>query len=263
MWRAGLFAVFGLVAFWAAPAWAWSPQGHEVVALIAGQHLSGTARAEVGRLLGGAAMMVHDSNWADEIRDQRPDTSSWHYVDIPLTARFYDPGRDCPAGDCAVAQIERNVRLLANRRLGDGARREALRFLIHFVADLHQPLHAEDNGDRGGNQIRVTIGRQRATLHRIWDGEVVKALGRDTAAIAGGIERSLSPLERKAWAQGGPAQWANEAHAIARDRIYPPLQGRHEIRLPRDYAGRQGAITRMQLAKAGLRLAYLLNTNMK
>jgi hypothetical protein len=96
-------------------------------------------------------------------------------------------------------------------------------------------------------------------LHRIWDGEVVEALGRSTAGIAAGIEQSLSPQERKAWAQGTPAQWAEEAHAIARDRIYPQLQGRHELRLPRDYAGRQAAITRMQLAKAGLRLARMLN----
>jgi len=265
MGRIGLFAAwfFGLFAGLTAPAWAWGPQGHEIVALIAGQHLSGTARAEVAQLLGGGAMLVHDSNWADEIRDQRRDTSSWHYVDIPLTARFYDPRRDCRDGDCVVAQIEKNVRVLANRRLGTGARREALRFLIHFTADLHQPLHAEDNDDRGGNQIRVTIGRQRATLHRIWDSGVVEALGRDTTAVANGIERSLSPQERKAWAQGTQVQWVNEAHAIARDWIYPPLQGRHELRLPRDYAERQAAITRMQLAKAGLRLAFLLNSTLK
>ena len=267
MWRTGLFAAsfFGLLAILAAatPAWAWGPQGHEAAALIAGRHLSGAARAEVARLLGGAAMMVHDSNWADEIRDRRRDTSSWHYVDIPLTARSYDARRDCPGNDCVVAQIEKHVRVLANRRQGDGARREALRFLIHLAADLHQPLHAEDNDDRGGNQIRVTIGRQRATLHRIWDGAVVEALGRDAAAVAESVERSLSPQERKAWSQGTPAQWAEEAHAIARDQIYPQLQGRNELRLPRDYALRQAAITRMQLAKAGLRLAFLLNTNLK
>jgi len=92
---------------------------------------------------------------------------------------------------------------------------------------------------------------------------VVEALGRDAAAVAESVERSLSPQERKAWSQGTPAQWAEEAHAIARDQIYPQLQGRHELRLPRDYALRQAAITRMQLAKAGLRLAFLLNTNLK
>lgn len=256
-------ACVSLLAGLPLPALAWGPQGHEVVALIAGQHLSGAARAEVTQLLGGPTMMVHDSNWADEIRDRRRETSSWHYVDIPLMAGGYDPRRDCPDGDCVVAQIENNLRILANRRLGNNARREALRFLIHFAADVHQPLHAEDNDDRGGNQVRVYIGRERATLHRVWDSDVVEAMGRDSAAVANGIERSLSPRESKAWSQGALAQWANEAHAIARDRIYPQLQGRHELRLPRDYAWRQSSIVRMQLAKAGLRLAFLLNNSLK
>jgi hypothetical protein len=245
------------------PALAWGPQGHEIVGLIAEQHLSGAARAEVAQLLGGSAMMVHDSNWADEIRDRRRDTSPWHYVDIPLTARGYDSRRDCPDRDCVVAQIEKDLGVLANRRLGMSARREALRFLIHFAADVHQPLHAEDNDDRGGNQVRVYMGRTRATLHRVWDSDVVEALGRDAEDAASRIEHSLSPQERKAWASGTPAQWADEAHAIARDRIYPQLQGRHELRLPRDYAWRQTAITRMQLAKAGLRLAFMLNMVLK
>lgn len=245
------------------PALGWGPQGHEVVALVAGQNLSGGARAEVARLLGGPAMMVHDSNWADEIRDRRRDTSSWHYVDIPLGARGYEPRRDCRRGDCVVAQIEKDIGVLADRRLGDAPRREALRFLIHFVADLHQPLHAGSNQDRGGNQVRVAIGRYRATLHRVWDGEVVEVLGHDSQAIAANIQRTLSPRERKTWAAGMPRQWADEAHAIARDRIYPPLQGRRDVQLPRDYAGRQVEITRMQLNKAGLRLALILNRTLK
>jgi hypothetical protein len=217
----------------------------------------------VARLLGGAAMMVQESNWADEIRDRRRDTGSWHYVDIPLAARGYDAQRDCPQRDCVVAQIENDLRALSNRRLGDGVRRDALRFLIHFAADIHQPLHAEDDNDRGGNQVRVMIGRSRATLHRVWDSEVVEAQGRDAQEAADAIERALSPQQRQAWASGTPAQWADEAHGIARDRIYPPLQGRHELRLPRDYAWRQAAIARMQLARAGLRLAWMLNSSLK
>jgi hypothetical protein len=138
-----------------------------------------------------------------------------------------------------------------------------LRFLIHFIADVHQPLHAEDNDDRGGNQVRVVMGRERANLHRIWDADVVEVQGVDAAAAADSIERSISPAQRKAWTGGTPAGWANEAHAIARDYIYPPLQGRRELRLPRDYAWRQAATARIQLAKAGLRLAWLLNSTLK
>ena len=249
-----------LVLLAAAPAQAWGPQGHEIIALIALKELTPPARGQVTRLLGGPAMMVHDANWADEIRDQRRDTAAWHYVDIPLEASGYDARRDCRGQDCVVAQIEKDLRVLSNRRAGEAARAEALRFLIHFVADVHQPLHAQDHDDKGGNQVRVTIGRYRANLHRVWDSEVVDALGADPAIEANVLARSITPAQRKSWASGTPAGWANEAHAIARDQIYPPLAGRREVRLPRDYATRQAPVTRLLLAKAGVRLAFVLNT---
>jgi hypothetical protein len=245
------------------PALAWGAEGHEIVALIAARELTPAARAQAAHLLGGEAMLVLESNWADEIRDQRRDTGRWHFVDIPLAAPGYAPRRDCPDRACVVAQIENDARILGNRKLSDSARAEALRFLIHFVADVHQPLHAEDNGDRGGNQIRVEIGRERSNLHHVWDQDVVEALGPDAGAVAGDIARALSPAERKAWAAGTPAVWANESHAIARDQIYPPLTGRRSLRLPRDYAWRQAPLTRMLLAKAGIRLAWVLNATLK
>jgi hypothetical protein len=259
-----MFALFaGLTLLLPVRAFAWGTEGHEIVALIAVRELSPTARVQVAHLLGSTTMMVHESNWADEIRDQRPDTRSWHYVDIPLQASGYDARRDCPDRACAVAQIENDLHILANRNLEDSVRAEALRFLIHFTADVHQPLHAEDNDDKGGNQVRVYLGRERANLHRVWDANTVEVLGFDTAAAADSIERAISPAQRKSWTGGTPMQWANEAHAIARDQIYPPLNGRRELRLPHDYTWRMVPITRMQLAKAGLRLAWLLNTTLK
>lgn len=237
------------------PALAWSPPGHEIVAAIALGQLTPRARAEVGRLLGSPAMMIHDANWADEIRDARPETGSWHYVDIPLQAGSYDPRRDCPGSDCVVAQIARDSRILADRKTGAAARAEALRFLIHFVADLHQPLHAEDNGDKGGNQVRVRIGRMRANLHKVWDNDVVLPLENGMGPI--------SPAQRRDWSSGTPARWANESHAIAREHIYPPLWGAREVRLPRDYALREAPLVRILLAKAGTRVAWLINTALK
>jgi hypothetical protein len=245
------------------PTQAWGPAGHEIVALIALRELSPATRGQVAHLLGSPVALVQDSNWADEIRDQRRDTGRWHFVDIPLNAPGYDVRRDCPDQACVVAQIERDQRILANPKAGDGLRADALRFLIHFVADAHQPLHAEDNDDKGGNEIRTYLGRRRASLHRIWDSEVVDALGRDPGDVADAIERSITQAERRAWTSGSPAQWATEAHAIARDRIYPPLMNRRELRLPRDYAYRQAPLTRVQLAKAGVRLAWILNSSLR
>ncbi len=162
-----------------------------------------------------------------------------------------------------VAQISRDLRILKDRRAGDDARREALRFLIHFVADIHQPLHAEDDDDKGGNQVRVEIGRERSNLHRVWDLDVVQALGDDPEAIAGGIARDLTPAQRQDWSSGTPARWANESHAIAREHVYPPLVGSRTIRLPRDYAAHEPPLARILLAKAGVRLAWLINATLQ
>jgi hypothetical protein len=109
----------------------------------------------------------------------------------------------------------------------------------------------------------VVIGRERSNLHRIWDADVVEVQGRDSGSAADAIARAISPAQRHAWASGTPGGWANEAHAIARDQIYPPLMGRQDVRLPRDYVWREAGLARMQLAKAGIRLAWLLNNTLK
>jgi hypothetical protein len=246
-----------------ARALAWGAEGHEVVAAVALRELSPAARAEVARLLGGAMMMMHDASWADEIRDARPETGSWHFVDIPLWAGNYDARRDCADGNCVVAQIDNDLALLRDRRLPDNQHAEALRFLIHFVADVHQPLHAEDNDDKGGNQVHVRVGRERASLHKVWDVDVVDPLGPDPDRIADEIERRMTPGRRKDWQSGSATRWANEAHAIAREHVYPPLAGARDVRLPRDYAFREAPLARILLAKAGVRLAWLLNTAFK
>jgi hypothetical protein len=242
---------------------AWGAAGHEIVAAIALRELTPAAREQAARLLGAPVMMVHDASWADEIRDARPETGAWHYVDIPLWAGSYSASRDCGDGACVVAQIGDDLRVLSDHRAPDAARAEALRFLVHFVADVHQPLHAEDNDDKGGNQVHLRLGRERASLHKLWDVDVVEPLGPDPDAVADSIERDLSPGQRKDWQSGTPARWANEAHAIAREHIYPPLGGARDLRLPRDYAFGEAPLARILLAKAGVRLAWLLNTALK
>ena len=237
------------------PALAWSPEGHEIVAAVAAASLTSAATAQVASLLGGGNMLVLDSSWADEIRDQRQDTAAWHYVDIPLDAHGYDPRRDCPKDDCVVGQIARDEKILANRRTPRAARAEALRFLIHFVADVHQPLHAADKGDEGGNRTIVYLRGKRTNLHHVWYNDVVGGLGSDPSAAARRLAANLSPQDKQKLSGGNPADWANESLGVARN-IYASLPGPY---LPNDYARRQSAVVRMQLTKAGLRLAAVLN----
>ncbi len=243
------------------PAFAWGPEGHEVVAHLAAMNLTPKARAEVAALLGGEAeaSMAIAANWADEIRDARPETSSWHYVDIEIDGDLrYRPARDCPGGNCVVAQILRQEAIL-NGGAPAARRAEALKFLIHFAGDIRQPLHGGDHHDQGGNAVQVTVGRGRPmTLHRFWDTETVAALGRDPILLARAINRATGPEQKELWMAGAsPAAWAEEAAFIARRVAYPQAGqgGSIDARALKEDAG----LARQQLAKAGYALAGMLN----
>ena len=247
-------------------AWAWGHEGHRIVALIAADRLTPAAHSGVADLLGPdvRGAMEGVSTWADEIRGARPETQRWHFVNIEISADGYDPARDCPEADCVVAQIGRDERVVADTRLPRPVRAEALRFLIHFVGDIHQPLHCADHHDRGGNAVRVFIGGEETNLHAVWDTRVVAALGDDPAAVSADLEARITPRAAHAWSRGGPGDWANESFAIAKRAIYGPLHAadgtRELIQLPDDYAVRERSLTAEQLEKAGIRLAMVLDT---
>ena len=243
------------------PAYAWGPEGHEVIARIAADNLSPAAHLRISQLLGGdaPALMVLDSNWADEIRADRPATTNWHFVNIEIGGKGYDARRDCAHDDCVVAQINRDIAVLRDPKASHPAKIEALRFLIHFVGDLHQPLHAADRRDKGGNSLIVFLNGKRSNLHRVWDEDMVAALGPDPGAVAGGIEAGLASQDKAKMAAGTPADWANESFSVAAKEIYARIPSHGPVRLPRDYARRENAVVRLQLARAGIRLATLLN----
>ena len=123
---------------------AWGSEGHSIVAEIAEQHLEPGTTKQVRDLLAleNSTSLADVANWADHIRRQRPETASWHFVDIPITAPFYDPARDCAGGNCVVAKIEQFAKELHDTSPPPGERLEALKFLVHFAGDVHQPLHA-------------------------------------------------------------------------------------------------------------------------
>jgi hypothetical protein len=243
------------------PAYAWGPKGHDVIARIAADNLSPAAHLRISQLVGDDAptLMVLDSNWADEIRADRPQTTNWHFVNIEIGSKGYDSRRDCAGDDCVVAQINRDIAVLRDPKAPHAAKIEALRFLIHFVGDLHQPLHAADRRDKGGNGLIVFLKNRRTNLHRVWDEDLVEALGPDADAVAGSIEAGLSPQDKAKFAAGTPADWANESFSVAAKEIYARIPSREPVRLPRDYARRENAAVRLQLARAGTRLATLLN----
>jgi hypothetical protein len=238
---------------------AWSTLGHRLTARLAMDYLSTDARKEIARLLGGESL-ADASTWADSIRNQRRETSPWHYINVPVDSSFEGWSRFCPPEGCILAAIDRYATILADRKRPDAERAEALRFLIHFVGDLHQPLHVGDRGDRGGNNVKVTWQGRPTNLHTVWDSYLISSAGLDEDQWLGRLRKTADRMHRKEVASGGAADWGAESHAMARDFAYdvpspPELAGAYATEnLPR---------AEQRLAQAGIRMAALLNQLLK
>jgi len=270
-------SVFIVVAWWvgALATYAWGPEGHMIVGRIAEQQLTPRTALEVQALLNTAptsplVTMANFNivNWADEIRPTHPETAPWHFVDIPFDATHYAPERDCHAPEgCIITAIEKFRLQLADLHTNRATRTEALKYLIHFVGDIHVPLHcAERYGDKGGNMVWVREPNDvKATrLHAFWDETLVekniKNRRMDVMAYADSLNRAISATQAKAWCTGNPANWAWEAHLLAVKEVYAgiPVHGK-AVTLDAAYITRSQRIVAEQLSKAGLRLAQVLN----
>jgi len=236
------------------PAHAFGSEGHHLVATIAEQQLSGRARSEIARLLAlePGATLVSISTWADDTRT--PSTGAWHYVNLPRDADcHYDAARDCPDGQCVVAAIERQGKVLASTA-SDAERLKALKYLVHFVADVHQPLHAGYADDRGGNKYQVQALGRGTNLHALWDTGLIEQW-------PGGQSALLAELKAdRAFASDAsmPPQWAEEScRVVASAGFYP---SGHKIGA--DYARQMTPVLKERLAAAGRRLATLLNNSL-
>jgi hypothetical protein len=267
--------------------WAWGDEGHEVIALVAQSRLDPVARKHVGALLAADTDTLTEPNiasaatWADKFRDTdrngaRRNTGRWHFVDLELTAPDLNQacfGRPAlpagtlasngPAQDCIVDKIEEFAAELTNPSTDPAERVVALKFLLHLVGDLHQPLHAADDHDRGGNDKRVSAaGLHGATLHHYWDTEFVEQLGPNPQPIAALLITRISAADATRWAQGNPADWAMESFNVAKADAYgrlPAPGARGRYRLTDAYVAVADRDVAMQLSKAGVRLAVMLN----
>lgn len=263
---------------------AWGYEGHEVIAAIAEHYLTPAARARVDALLATDTDsltphdMLDEATWADRYRSAgHPETGAWHFVDIELdhpdlsAACFGFPASGPLASqgvaeDCIVDKLAEFTRELGDRATPPGERLLALKYVLHFVGDIHQPLHAADNHDKGGNCVLVSLGGQRTVnLHSYWDTGVVEALGSDPATIAARLEREITPQRRAVWQAGDPKSWALESFGVARATAYTLgsrpgcSDDQAPINLSSAYAEAARQAATLQLEKAGVRLAWVLN----
>jgi hypothetical protein len=236
----------------------WSAMGHRIVVEIAWDHLTARARAGVLDLL-GAERLTDAAMWADRVRPERPETAPFHYVNTPA-GTAYDAGRDCPEGRCIVEALGRFHETLADALASRAERVEALRWVLHLVGDIHQPLHVGDQGDRGGNDVTVLWRGRSVNLHALWDGTLVTAWAVDEGRYLSALRAAAArmPLEeREAVAAGSPAGWAAEGNAHAHETVYPGITPGAEV--SRAYLLAAGPVLDRVFVRAGLRLARLLN----
>ncbi len=255
--RVLLLAALCLGISW--PGLAWGPEGHRVVAVIAQMNLTRRARKQVNALLGPYNSLGAISSWADDTRVDFPETGPWHYIDIPLDANSIDLATECRLGNCVTAQIEKFDKVLKNPHASEADRRVALKFLVHFVGDLHQPLHCEDHHDKGGNMVEVTFMGRPSNLHKVWDSGILYQIKPYGNELAEALDHRVTPAERKQWEKGSVEDWALESHRLARQVAYGLLPPGPNPELGQAYVDAAIPVVETQLEKAGIRLAYLLN----
>jgi hypothetical protein len=226
------------------------------VAQVALNRLSPAVADETRRLLDGQNI-TDVAAWADEHRREMPQTSPWHYVNIEVYDSTYVPSRDCKNDDCLIVQITRQAAILGNRSLPDSTRGTALKWVVHLVGDVHQPLHAGDRNDQGGNSIKLTFDANPTNLHSLWDSRLLLSWGESDEQIEQNIMNELSHRPDVAAISGGTAvQWAMESHDIARDMVYRDLP--QSLVIDQHYADSARPIIQERLLRAGVRLGALL-----
>lgn len=250
-------------AFVTSDALAWSAEGHRTVAHIAEAGLSPAARAEVDRLLADETdpTLAGISTWADELRDTDAPaakrTAKWHYINFDGRCDFTPP-RDCPGDNCVVTQANRMFRTLADPRKEDAARTHALKWLVHLVADMHQPLHASPLDDKGGNDYQANIGGVGTNMHRIWDGTIIERRGLAAADHADALLSEYDfPIDPTLSSDRPMLDWALESCRLVEAGTLYPAEGVHVV--DEAFLDERLPVAERRLVEAGTRLAKLLN----
>jgi hypothetical protein len=263
---------------------AWGPVGHSTVVTIARSYLTPKAQARIEDILAAdpdaltGKTMADRANWADAWRTNHPETFNWHFVDIEIddgdikAACYGYPAQGPlasagPADDCVVDKIEAFSKELRDAKTSDAERLLALKFLLHFVGDMHQPLHSTDNHDRGGNCVLLPSAdpAKPSNLHSYWDSTVISGMTTGPAAFAAKLRTTITPAQKRAWEKGDARAWALETFAVGKATTYsikttpgcdPNVA---PITLPDGYEALARQTIALQLQKAGVRMAKVLN----
>ena len=249
-----------LCALHATEALAWGQSGHRIVGALAEARLDPKARAAVAELLAGEPdpTLAGVSVWADHVREHEPEytwTVPLHWVNFERGACSFEATRNCRDDLCVVRAIERYSAQLGDEWLPRAARRDALKFVVHFVGDVHQPLHAGFAADRGGNDFQISLMREGWNLHSVWDSLLIDSLKLSVPEYLARLQTLPLPATDP---HSTPARWAEESCGVVQQAdFYPP---KHKI--TGRYLEQKRPLADQRLRLAGRRLATLLNATL-
>jgi len=251
-----LIAVF-LLMLAPAKAFAWGATGHRVTGALAQPLLSPKAKAEIEKIL-GTETLAEASTWADEMRSSpepfwQSTASPYHYVTVPPGKTYADVGAP-PEGDSVVA-LTKFAATLKDKAASREDKALALRFAVHIIGDLHQPLHVGNGSDKGGNEVQVTFFGQPTNLHAVWDSGLIDKRELSYTEFAAFLQRRIGPADVTAWSTPDPLVWIAESGAL-RDGVYP-ANGQAALSWKYAFQHRQTIDTR--LMQGGVRIAAWLN----
>ena len=285
MKRPAGIALFVLIAAYGSSAWGWGVLGHAMTGAIADRLLDAKARAAVAELLSQdlhasgqpsyRTTLADVASWADEIRGGPVSQPTWHYDNLAACGHG-TAATACPQEQCSTAQMGERLRILRNAGESRRRRNEALKWIVHLVGDIHQPLHAADNGDSGGNAVKVKLVGLRIdedprelVLHHVWDRQFV--LLAFNAGFNDEVPADIEVLAAQGKALlaskglGTPASWALESNTLAREVAYNyngfacERASRRRIALDAQYQRAAASVVRERVLLGGARLAELLN----
>lgn len=286
----GLVVATAFLAFASNNAFAWGNKGHRLTALVASQLLTSSAKQQLKAILGttgdlAVAALYLDIN-KDYLDDKMPGSRDWHFDDRPVCSAQVPRTEYCPGGNCASIQLRRHYDILTDPESTKAKKLFAIRVLSHVTGDIHQPLHASDHDDRGGNGVKLTpasrwLDGEKANLHSAWDKDFVAGAfskgpyaNKGEAALVKHLVDEITDEQKRQWAKGRVTSWLSESYAIATSFTYKelpagllcsvdgqavddPAEGK--ITLSEAYISKAEGMVPEQIKKGAVRLAAILN----
>ena len=242
----------------------WGVTGHRTVGKIAENHLTPKARAGVKDLLGDQSL-ADVSTWADEVRKDPAykETGPWHYINLPLGLSydaFKDRVENMLESNVYSALVEQ-MRLITDKSVSREKKVEALKFIVHFVGDLHQPMHISRAEDQGGNKIQLNYEGQGTNLHSVWDSKLIETQGLDFQQLATTVDHA-SAAQIKQWQNDPLVKWMWESYEVS-SQLYAEVDSMSSRSIGQGYYNAHIAVINQRLEQAGIRLAGLLNVLFK